>query len=80
MRKVIDPMIKKIGMIMLCLGSLIGLFGCMGRTDTAQMIRQYVLEYQPSFNGKRISVGATVRVDRFSANRLYNGLTLLFRD
>lgn len=80
MRKVIDPMIKKIGMMMLFLGSLVGLFGCMGQTGTAQMIRQYVLEYQPPFNGKRILVGATVRVERFSANRLYAGLTMLFRD
>jgi ABC-type uncharacterized transport system auxiliary subunit len=73
-------MMRKIGIILLLFGLLIGLSGCLGGTGRAPHIRQYVLEYPPPHNGGRPAVEAMVRVARFSANRLSSGSAMLYRE
>jgi ABC-type uncharacterized transport system auxiliary subunit len=73
-------MMKRIGIILLLFGLLIGLSGCLGGTGRQPLIRQYVLEYPPPPKGGQTAVEEMIRVERFSANRLYNGLAMLYRD
>ena len=70
---------KKAWILLLLFGLLIGLSGCLGGTGRQPLIRQYVLEYPPPLQGEPSAVGTTIRVARFSANRLYSGLAMLYR-
>jgi len=59
---------------------LVGLLsGCFGGTGKTPFIRQYVLEYPPTQGGGTAVVEAMVRVERFSADRLFMGKEMLYR-
>jgi ABC-type uncharacterized transport system auxiliary subunit len=69
---------QKIGIILLLM--LIGLLsGCLGGAGKTPFIRQYVLEYPPQQGGGRPVVEATVRVERFFADRMFMGQAMLYR-
>jgi ABC-type uncharacterized transport system auxiliary subunit len=67
---------KWIGIILLMIGLL---SGCLGGTGTTPFVRQYVLEYPPPQAGARPAVEAMVRVERFSADRMFMGQAMLYR-
>jgi ABC-type uncharacterized transport system auxiliary subunit len=67
---------KRIGIILLLIGLL---SGCLGGTGTTPFVRQYVLEYPPPQGGARPAVEAMVRVERFSADRMFMGQAMLYR-
>ena len=67
---------KRIGIILLLIGLL---SGCFGQTGKTPFIRQYVLEYPPPQYGGRSAVEAMVRVERFSADRMFMGQAILYR-
>lgn len=67
---------KRIGIILLLIGLLCG---CLGGTGKTPFIRQYVLEYPPPQGGGRPAVEAMVRVERFSADRMFMGQAMLYR-
>lgn len=67
---------KRIGIILLMIGLLCG---CLGGTGNTPFIRQYVLEYPPLQGGGRPVVEAMVRVERFSADRMFMGQAMLYR-
>jgi ABC-type uncharacterized transport system auxiliary subunit len=67
---------QKIGIILLLIGLL---SGCLGGAGKTPFIRQYVLEYPPPQGGGRPAVEATVRVERFLADRMFMGQTMLYR-
>jgi ABC-type uncharacterized transport system auxiliary subunit len=67
---------KRIGIILLLIGLL---SGCLGGTGTTPFVRQYVLEYPPPQAGARPEVEAMVRVERFSADRMFMGQAMLYR-
>lgn len=56
------------------------LSGCFGQTGKTPFIRQYMLEYPPPQGLKRPAVEAMVRVERFSADRMFMGSTMLYRE
>ena len=59
---------------------LIGLLsGCLGGTGKTPFVRQYVLEYPPPQGNGRTAVEAMVRVERFSADRMFMGNEMLYR-
>lgn len=59
---------------------LVGLLsGCIGGTGKTPFIRQYVLEYPPTRGGEANLVEAMVRVERFSADRLFMGQEMIYR-
>jgi uncharacterized lipoprotein YmbA len=58
---------------------LLGLMGCLGGTRPAPLVRQYVLEYPPPRVEQTVSVPAALRVERFSAARLYAGPEMINR-
>lgn len=68
---------KRIGIILLLIGLL---SGCLGGTGKAPFMRQYVLEYPPPKGGERTAIEAMVRVERFSADRMFVGQAMLFRE
>jgi ABC-type uncharacterized transport system auxiliary subunit len=55
------------------------LAGCFGGSGKTPYVRQYVLEYPPPHGGARSTVEATARVERFSADRAYQGQAMLYR-
>jgi ABC-type uncharacterized transport system auxiliary subunit len=67
---------KRIGIILLLIGLL---SGCLGGTGKTPFVRQYVLEYPPPQGGARPAVEAMVRVERFSADRMFMGPAMLYR-
>jgi ABC-type uncharacterized transport system auxiliary subunit len=67
---------KKIGMILLLTGLLTG---CIGQTGQTPLIRQYVLEYPLPQALGRPAVESMLRVERFSADRVYIGQAILYR-
>jgi ABC-type uncharacterized transport system auxiliary subunit len=67
---------KRIGIILL-LAALLA--GCLGGAGKTPFIRQYVLEYPPPQWGGRPAVEAMVRVERFSADRIFMGQAMLYR-
>lgn len=73
-------MIERIKTIAMIVGLAAGLYGCLGQTGGSSLIRYYVLEYTPPAQMKRAVVPAAVRVERFSASRLYNGSAMVYRD
>jgi ABC-type uncharacterized transport system auxiliary subunit len=66
---------QRIGIILLlvCLMS-----GCIGGAGKTPFIRQYVLEYPPPQGGTHSATGATIRVERFSADRMFMGQAMLY--
>lgn len=68
---------KWIGIILLLIGLL---SGCLGGTGRTPFVRQYVLEYPPPQGGGRPVVEAVVRVERFSADRMFMGQAMLYRE
>ena len=58
---------------------LMGLTGCLGGTRPAPIIKQYVLEYPPPRVEQASPIQASLRVERFSAARLYAGPEMIFR-
>ncbi len=67
---------KKIGIVLLMIVLLSGCFGGSGKTP---FVRQYVLEYPPPQSSGRPAVEAMVRVERFSADRVFMGQAILYR-
>lgn len=67
---------KRIGIILLL---LVLLSGCLGGSGKTPFIRQYVLEYPPPQGSGRPAVEAMVRVERFSADRIFMGQAMLYR-
>ena len=67
---------KGIGIILLSIGLL---SGCLGQTGKPPFVRQYVLEYPPPQGLGRPAVEAMVRVERFSADRIFMGQAMLYR-
>jgi ABC-type uncharacterized transport system auxiliary subunit len=67
---------KRIGIIPLL---LVLLSGCLGGSAKTPFIRQYVLEYPPPQSSGRPAVEAMVRVERFSADRIFLGQAMLYR-
>ena len=65
-----------IGIILLLIGLLAGCLGGAGKTP---FVRQYVLEYPPPQGGGRPAIEAMVRVERFSADRMFMGHEMLYR-
>ena len=63
-------------MILLLVGLLAG---CLGGTGQTPFIRQYVLEYPPPQGGVRTAVESMARVERFSADRMFMGHAMLYR-
>lgn len=67
---------RKIGIFLLLVGLL---SGCLGGAGKTTFIRQYVLEYPPPQTGGMPAVEATVRVERFLADRMFMGQAMLYR-
>src|SRR5512133_2859707 len=69
---------QRIWIFLLLIGLLAGCFGGSGKTP---FIRQYVLEYAPprAVMGMRPAAEETVRVERFSADRMFMGQAMLYR-
>jgi ABC-type uncharacterized transport system auxiliary subunit len=65
-----------IGTLLLLIGLL---SGCLGGAGTTPYVRQYVLEYPPPQGAGRPAFEATVRVERFSADRMFMGHEMLYR-
>jgi ABC-type uncharacterized transport system auxiliary subunit len=68
---------QRIGIILLLIGLL---SGCLGGAGKTPFIRQYVLEYPPPQERGRPLVEATVRVERFFADRMFMGQAMLYRN
>ena len=68
---------KWTGIILLLIGLL---SGCLGGTGQTPFIRQYVLEYPPPQGLGQPAVEAMVRVERFSADRMFMGQAMLYRE
>ncbi len=58
---------------------LMGLTGCLGGTRPAPLVKHYVLEYPPPRMESPVPIPAPLRVERFSAARLYAGPEMIFR-
>jgi ABC-type uncharacterized transport system auxiliary subunit len=58
---------------------LLGVTGCLGGTRPVPLVRQYVLEYPPPRIEQALAVPAALRVERFSAVRLYAGPEMITR-
>jgi len=59
---------------------MIGLLsGCLGGTAQTPYIRQYILEYPPPQGAGRHAVEEMIRVERFSADRMFMGHEMLYR-
>jgi len=67
---------KRIGIVLLL---IVLLCGCMGGTGKTPFVRQYVLEYPPPQGGGRPAIEAIVRIERFSADRMFMGQAMLYR-
>ena len=66
----------RIGIILLLIGLL---SGCFAQTGKTPFIRQYMLEYPPPLSGEGAVGEAVVRVERFSADRMFMGQAMLYR-
>lgn len=66
---------NRIWIVLLMAGLLAGCFG----GGNPPLIRQYVLEYPPPQGGGQPLVEATARVERFSADRIFMGQAMLYR-
>jgi len=58
---------------------LAGLAGCLGGSRPAPLVRQYILEYPPPAVAQIEGVAASLKVERFSAVRLYAGPEMIAR-
>jgi ABC-type uncharacterized transport system auxiliary subunit len=67
---------KRIGIVLLL---IVLLSGCLGGTGKTPFVRQYVLEYPPPQGGGRPVIEAMVRIERFSADRMFMGQAMLYR-
>jgi ABC-type uncharacterized transport system auxiliary subunit len=69
-------MLKRLGIILL----VVGLAGCLRGTAPPPLVFQYVLEYPPPGGDKALRTEALLKVERFTADRIYAGLSMLFRN
>jgi len=67
---------KRIGIILLMIGLL---SACLGGTAKTPYIRQYILEYPPPQGVGRHAIEEMIRVERFSADRMFMGHEMLYR-
>jgi ABC-type uncharacterized transport system auxiliary subunit len=67
---------KRIGIVLLL---IVLLSGCLGGTGKTPFVRQYMLEYPPPQGGGRPAIEAMVRMERFSADRMFMGQAMLYR-
>ncbi|MHB8769898.1 MAG: ABC-type transport auxiliary lipoprotein family protein [Syntrophales bacterium] len=63
--------------IILC---VVGLAGCIGGTASPPLVRQYVLEYPPPAGGTVSVTTEMLKVERFTAARIYAGPAMLRRE
>lgn len=67
---------RGIGIVLLLIGLLPG---CLGGAGKVPFIRHYVLEYPPPQRADRPPAEAVVRVERFSADRMFMGQAMIYR-
>jgi ABC-type uncharacterized transport system auxiliary subunit len=67
---------QRLGIVLLL---IVLLSGCLGGAGKTPFVRHYVLEYPPPQGGGRPAVEATVRVERFFADRMFMGQGMLYR-